>query len=152
MPAPWTHDDSNEVKDSVNLKFKTNDLAAIMSVLRGDGWDSPLSWAGRAIATEQYLHVSNTKQKSDNQLCRPPRALMRRFPIRFWISGEAVLASAHVDIFTPFGGHVAESFEKEVAASFARANGWLIEYDGEDLRNFLQKPANNGFATVIRRS
>lgn len=64
------------------------------------------------------------------------------------------MANAHEDVFTPFGGHVPVSFEKaekEAAGAFTKAKDWSVEYDGEDLRNFLQKPPNNGFATIIAK-
>ena len=154
MAAPWTHNDKNEMKDPINLEFRNCDLPTIRQVLQSDGWDSPLSFAGMPIAEDQYLHISNKKAKQDDQVCRPPRRITRRFHVRFWQVQGRVVASAHEDIFTPLGGHAPLSFEKgekEVAETFVRASGWSVEFDGEDLKNFLQKPANNGFATVIRR-
>lgn len=64
MAAPWTHDDKNEMKDPINLKFRNSELSDIDRILRADGWGPPfLFWGDQSLRTNTFTCLIVNKYK-----------------------------------------------------------------------------------------
>lgn len=153
MSAPWTHSRDNDVKDPINLSLTGTDLTSVIDDLKQAQWQPPLSFGGRLLATDQYLHFSDQKKVQNEHRVKMRVGLVFQYHVRLWQMEEHIKGSAHLEILTPLGGHKVLSFERaeKEFADDLKSLGWTIDYDNENLGNYLQDPPNNGFATKIMR-
>lgn len=161
MAAPWTHDADDQVKDPINLIFRGSEDSItaqdVASTLKSTSkWKDPFSLASGILTTAspQFLHEGQHKHQQRIDLVT--RRVNRRYRhhIRIWdpMPDETeCLASAHYEVLSlRRANHVAISFErgeKRVMDDLLVAQR-SIQYDEVDLRNPLQVPDNNGWASI----
>lgn len=160
--APWTFDSQGEMKDPINLVSNTADSSGIGSALVRAGWRSTLFGGTQYLYLGSLGRLIQTAQR--DRLIPPSLSSLRmdRVHVRLWdlpagaqvqsASGELLdchlVGSAHLE--NPVT-HSVSSFEQaeKFLADQLSAEGGLVAHDEVPLGNFLQSPANNGYATNI---
>lgn len=158
--STWTHRgkagfawrQTCHIEDPVNLLIENASLNDVLTHLQSRGWSQVGLWPPKGWASSQYLRRDDRCDKIQSaQLVKGPLTL--RYHVRFWEDGDTIIGAAHYEKLS-FPTHEVLSFEKgeqEVQVSFVYAPPWHIQPTPRDLRNVVDYPENDGFATVIVR-
>lgn len=119
-------------------------MSDIEAVLSSYGWVRAAHFAGTL-----YLDADCSEAQTSAWTDSP--SLVRRFHVRFWQTGQDVLAAAHYETLRAFKGHEVHHFEgaEEMISDIFQSHGWTVNRRAIRMNNRELVRYNDGLLTEI---